>query len=111
MFIRVAAVALVSLLGVSMLSGARAEWSPYFHPRISQVDRRLASQRYRVFEGVEHGRITPWQAARDQAAEARIYRQMRREQAWNGGYITQAQQRQLNRELNRNGERIYDQSH
>jgi len=54
----------LATLGTSM-TGASAEtmWQ-YNHPRRAEVNERLGYQNYRIHDGVEDGRISPWRAAR-----------------------------------------------
>jgi hypothetical protein len=110
MQIRIAAITLASLLTLGVASSAVA-WEGPDHPRINEINQRLANQRYRIAEGMEHGQIGPWQARRDLTTDWRIRRQLTRDEAMHYGHITLAEQRQLNRELNWESARIYDQRH
>jgi hypothetical protein len=107
---RLAAIALVSLFALGGASGARAEWFPG-HPRINEINGRLAMQRYRIAEGVRLGQIGPFQAWRDRAIDRRVGWQLRRDEWMHGGHITLAEQRGLNRELNWDSRRIYNERH
>src|SRR5258708_22877868 len=86
MQIRIGAIAVASLLTLGVASGAMA-WEGPSHPRISEINQRLANQRYRIAEGVEHGQIGPWQARRDLATDWRIRRQLTRDEAMHYGHI------------------------
>lgn len=81
------------------------------HPRVSEVDRRLLNQQKRVNHGVGDGAINGAQAARDESRDGRIARELSADQAAHGGHITQAEQNQLNRQLNRNSNAIHRQAH
>jgi len=99
-----------SFLVLGGVSAAIAAESPG-HPRVNEIDNRLANQQRRVDAGVNHGQINARQEERDNARDARVSRQLSRDEAIHGGHITAGEQRQLNRELNENSERIYDQRH
>jgi hypothetical protein len=81
------------------------------HPRINEVQGRIDNQEKRIDQGVNKGQITPNQAARDMRRDARIERQLKRDEAKHNGHITKGEQARLNRELNRNSNKIYDQRH
>jgi hypothetical protein len=91
---RIAGFAWGSLLSLCVAATAFAE-APG-HPRVAQINQRVAIQQSRITTGVTHGQIGPSQARRDVAVDARINRQLRRDEA-------------LNRELDRNSIRINDQ--
>ena len=103
---RLMAIALSSLFVFGAVSGARAEWLPG-HPRVNEVNERLANQRFRIAEGVEHGRISPWRAWREREIDRRIGWRLHQDDARHGGHITLAEQHQLNRDLNWNSGRIH----
>jgi hypothetical protein len=88
----------LATLGASM-SGASAEtlWQ-YNHPRRAEVNERLGYQNYRIRDGVEDGRISPWRAARLHAEDRTIRLEERTMARFNGGYITPAEQRALNQQ-------------
>jgi hypothetical protein len=79
------------------------------HPRVNEVQGRIDNQERRIGQGINKGQLTPGQAARDTRRDARIERQLKRDEAKHGGYITKREQAQLNRELNRNSRAIHDQ--
>jgi hypothetical protein len=99
--------ALVSLLSLCVASAAFAE--PPNHPRVNEINQRLVTQQSRVAAGVARGQIGTWQARRDAAVDARVSRQLSRDEAMHDGHVTPIEQFQLNRELDRNSVRIYDQ--
>jgi len=101
----------VALL-VSGVSGA-ALAQPYVpgHPRVNEIDQRLENQQDRVDAGVRNGQINARQEARDNALDSKVAQQLSADEARHGGHITRCEQRQLNRELNRNSARIYNQRH
>jgi hypothetical protein len=105
---RVTLFALGSLVSLSVAPGAMAEKLPG-HPRINEVSQRLAMQQHRIAEGERHGQIDRWRAMRDERRDARVARELVRDEAMHDGHITFAEQRRLNRELDRNSIHIEDQ--
>jgi hypothetical protein len=94
----------LATLGTSLATSvtsasAEALWQ-YYHPRRAEVNQRLAYQNYRIHDGVEDGRISPWRAARLHAEDRMIRGEERFMARLNGGYITPAQQRALNQQEN-----------
>jgi len=115
---RVAITALGALLGLSMTVGARAERihgtpmaTAMGHPRVNEVNQRLAIQQHRIDEGVARGTIRPGEAMRDIRREERIERRLSLDEAMHGGRATFFERRRLNGELDRNSVHIYDQRH
>lgn len=98
---------LVALGGVQH---ARAQNVPG-HPAVNEVDQRLLNQQRRTDTGAAQGQIGGRGVAVDSAADARVGRQLSRDEARHGGHITRAEYRRLNRELNHNSRRIYRQRH
>ena len=70
---------------------------------------REVPRRHRIAEGVQHGQINRWQAMRDERHDARVERQLVRDEAMHDGHITLGEQYRMNRELDRNSVRIEDQ--
>ncbi len=81
------------------------------HPRRNEVNKRVRNQRERVNQGVKNGSLTPEQAQQLRANDRTIKQQEHAEVKANGGYLTKAQQRQLNQEENANSRLIYDEKH
>src|SRR5258708_5674492 len=79
------------------------------HPRISEVDQRLQNQQNRINTDVSNGTMTTGQAARDEKRDARVQKQMTADEAKHGGHITKAEQKHLNKELNKNSRAIHRQ--
>jgi hypothetical protein len=105
-----------SILTAAVISGATLS-DPVFaqedpgHPRVNQVQERIENQEKRIGQGNDKGQLTSGEAAHDIKRDAKIERQLRRGEAKHGGHITKAEQRKLNRELNRNSRAIHDQRH
>jgi hypothetical protein len=87
-------------LGASVSSASAETLWQYHHPRRAEVNERLAYQNYRINNGVEDGRISPWRAARLHAEDRTIQNEERFIARLNAGYITPAQQRALNQQEN-----------
>ena len=63
----------------------------------ARPDKRQAAQQARIVQGVKSGELTPREAARLQHRHNQLDREIRRERAANGGHLTSAQQRDLER--------------
>ncbi len=81
------------------------------HPRINEVQQRIDNQQARVDRGISDGQINAKQAARDDAKLAREQNSLNRDAAAHGGHITKAEQRNLNKRLNKGSKKIYQQRH
>jgi hypothetical protein len=79
------------------------------HPRVNEIQGRIDNQEKRIDQGINKGQLSPGQAAHDTRRDARIERQLKRDEAAHGGHITKAEQAKLNRELNRNSHKIHEQ--
>lgn len=76
------------------------------HPRVNEVNDRLANQQKRIDNGVASGKITANQAAADEKRDANIARRESIDEAKHGGHLTKQEQRNLNRSLNKNSRHI-----
>ena len=76
------------------------------HPRVNEVDKRLENQDKRIDKGLANGTISPAQAQRDQARDAKIQGEAVADEAKNGDHLTKKEDRQLNRQLNRKSKDI-----
>lgn len=76
------------------------------HPRREQINTRLARQNRRIHREVREGEMSRAQAARLHHADRRIRLTERRMATRNGGDVTKAQQRRLNRRENHVSRRI-----
>ncbi len=81
------------------------------HPRRDEINTRIEDQNERINQGVTKGTITGQQAQQLRANDLAIKQQERADVKANGGYLTPAQQKQLNQELNANGMLIHDEKH
>ena len=81
------------------------------HPRVNEVDNRVATQQARINAGVENGTVIPKQAGKDEARDARVQRQAARDEAKHNGHLTKHERKGLNHELDKNSKKIRAQSH
>jgi hypothetical protein len=104
------AMAVVSMGTLSATAFAQAT-SPDVpgHPRVNEVNQRLANQQNRINAGVADGQINGKQAARDETHDANIARRESVDEAKNGGHLTQQEQRNLNKSENKNSGRVHNQ--
>jgi len=79
------------------------------HPRINEVQQRIDNQQNRVDRGISDGQINGRQAARDDAKLSREQNSLNRDAVNNGGHITKAEQRNLNKRLNKGSQQIHRQ--
>ncbi len=77
----------------------------------AEVDRREGRQQQRIGEGVERGQLTPGETARLERQEGRIQNEIKADRAANGGHLTAAERRSINRQENRESRRIYAAKH
>jgi hypothetical protein len=76
-----------------------------------EVHNRVDRQQARINQGVRSGQLTQREYVSDENHLDRINAQRNRDLRNDGGHLTAAQHNQLNRELNRNSERIYFTKH
>lgn len=76
------------------------------HPRRDQVLDRVQHQAHRIRDERKEGDITRGQARALRATDHSIALQQRADARANGGYITRAEQRTMNQELNANSKAI-----
>jgi len=79
------------------------------HPRVNEVNDRLANQQNRIQAGVADGQINAKQEARDERRDANIAQRESADEAKHGGHLTKTEQNHLNKSLNRNSRAIHRQ--
>jgi hypothetical protein len=79
------------------------------HPRINEVQQRIDNQQNRVDRGISDGQINGRQAARDDAKLSREQHSLNRDETKDGGHITKAEQKNLNKRLNAGSRQIHRQ--
>jgi hypothetical protein len=104
--------ALAFMIGAGSAAVAQSATAPDpGHPRVSEVQQRIDNQQARVDKGISDGQINAKQAAHDDAKLAREQNSLNQDEAKNGGHITKAEQRNLNKRLNRGSNQIHRQRH
>jgi hypothetical protein len=81
------------------------------HPYVNQVNNRLEQQKQAIEQAVRNGTITRQQAQQLWNNDKRIAQRESQDMAANGGHLTKQEQRQLNRQLNKSGNRIHQDKH
>lgn len=79
--------------------------------RPNTVNARQVEQQRRIAQGVRSGQLTPRETARLEGREARVHREVRADRTANGGHLTAAEHRQVNRQQNRMSRSIYRDKH
>ena len=104
---KLAAIAAVfaTLGAIAPTASAETRWERH-HPRQDQVLDRAAREQHRITQERREGELTSAQAHRLRLADRQIVREDHRLARANGGYITPAEQRRLNRQENRLGHHI-----
>jgi len=80
------------------------------HPK-SEVGRRERLQQERIAQGVKSGQLTAGETANIEHREAAINKEVHNDRAANGGKLTAAERRQVNRQENRTSRAIYRKKH
>jgi hypothetical protein len=73
------------------------------------IQQRMQNQQQRIDQGVASGQLTPKEAGRLQAQEAKIKQDEARMKS--DGKLTPKERKKLNKKLDRESERIYKQKH
>jgi hypothetical protein len=81
------------------------------HPRRNEVNTRVEDQRDRINQGLKNGKLTGQEAQQLRANDRAIKQQEHADVKANGGYLTPAQQKQINQEENANSQLIHDEKH
>ncbi len=81
------------------------------HPRVNQVNQREQNQQDRIANGVKNDKLTPGQTANLEKGQQRLENNEKADVAAHNGHLTKANQKQLNREANRQSEKIYKDKH
>jgi hypothetical protein len=77
----------------------------------SEVGQRQRNQQERIAQGVKSGQLTAGETARLEGREAAIHNEVHNDRAANGGTLTAAERRQVNRQQNRTSGAIYRKKH
>ena len=77
----------------------------------SEVKKRQENQQDRIAQGIKSGQLTAGEAAHLEKREAAINKEIKTDRAANGGKLTPAERRQVNRQENRTSATIYRKKH
>ena len=77
----------------------------------SEVGQRERNQQERIAQGVKSGQLTAGETAHLEGREAHINKEIHNERAANGGKLTPAERRQVNRQEDRTSRAIYRKKH
>ena len=77
----------------------------------SEVGQRQRNQQERIAQGVKSGQLTAGETAHLEGREAAINKEVHNDRAANGGTLTAAERRQVNRQQNRTSGAIYRNKH
>ncbi len=81
------------------------------HPRVNQVNGREENQQQRIANGVSSGKLNSKQTANLENRETSVQNREKRDMAKNGGHLTKAEQKGINRQQNRISKSIYKDKH
>lgn len=101
------------LLNMGMLAGGafggeRWNWN---HPRRAEVNQRLHNQGQRIKEGLKSGKLSQAEAQTLHQEDRQIRTEERADAAEHGSHLTQAEQKQLNRQENTASKQIFQEKH
>jgi hypothetical protein len=77
----------------------------------AEVDQRQENQKDRVQQGVASGELTKGEAAGIRKDEKAIHQEVKADRAANGGKLTPAEKRKVNRQLNKESRKIHRKKH
>src|SRR6266436_7181216 len=77
----------------------------------SEVGQRQRNQQERIAQGVKSGQLNARETARLEGREAAIHNEVHNDRVANGGTLTAAERRQVNRQQNRTSGAIYRKKH
>jgi hypothetical protein len=91
----------IALLGTLAAAPVMAKQPPV------HAYQRLGHQERRIAQGIRTGELTPRETGRLETREVRMDRQVTRDRAINGGYLTQGERFRVRHELNGTSREIY----
>lgn len=77
----------------------------------AQAGKRTENQQDRIAEGVKSGQLTAGETSKLEREEARIHREAKADRAKNGGKLTPAEKKAINRQQNAVSDQIYKDKH
>jgi hypothetical protein len=72
---------------------------------------RKQRQQHRIGEGIEHGQLTPKEAAGLEHKEAKLNKEIRNDREDHNGHLTKSERKQVNRQQNKLSKQIYREKH
>ncbi len=102
---------LVNAVTITLLAGSLITPVWAAGRRVKEVNQRERNQQKRIVNGIKSGELTPAETARIERREAQIRREERAYRADSNGRLTKAEQRDLNRDLNRTSRMIQHEKH
>jgi len=88
---------------------AVAQTAPAAAP--ATINQRKENQQERIAQGVKSGQLTAGETAHLEGREAAIHNEVHNDRVANGGTLTAAERRQVNRQQNRTSGAIYRKKH
>ena len=76
------------------------------HPRVNEVNQRLDNQQQRIDSGVQNGTLNAKQATNDEKRDAKVANELSNDEAKHNGHVTKAEQKKMNKQLNKNSHKI-----
>jgi len=77
----------------------------------NEVGQRRQNQQQRIANGISSGQMTAKEAAKTEGQERQINKQVAADRAANGGKLTPGEKQQINKEQNKESQKIYDKKH
>ena len=76
-----------------------------------KVARRAENQQQRIAQGVKSGQLTAKETANLEKKESAIHQEVKADRTVNGGKLTNAERKQVNRQQNQVSKKVYDKKH
>jgi hypothetical protein len=98
--------ALIIMVGSTVALAQTVDATVDGHPRINEIDHRIANQQDRIDAGVEDGKISAKAGAQDDTRLSDVSEKLSADEALHGGHITADEQGELNHALTVNSAHI-----
>ncbi len=98
-------------LAMNLMLGALLSGTATLALAQNEVNDRERNQQERIGQGVQSGSLTAGETAHLEKQEAGINREVRQDRKANGGKLTPQEHAQVNRQQNRESNRIYRDKH
>ncbi len=97
--------------GLMLPVAAQTSATPAVAPPPGTIHQRKENQQDRIAQGVKSGQLTAGETAHLEHREAKINKEIHKDRVANGGKLTPAERRQINRQQNRTSRAIYRKKH